>query len=445
MKRSILPILSITALSLMGTILLTINADIWVSLLCASAMVVAVVFFIVYETPSMFFVTIFFINYVMFVDGGGYSTTILLGTLCLVSPFFLFLKKPERLLPLWLPILLVLFYYFIVALLKPYPLKGYWIVLHIEALAIFILTQFFSWNTEKIANISKLHMIALAVFGIIEVTFFYKSRIRGPMMSATVYADLLVIVWATWFSYELLNAKFRYLRVAIYTILVIAVIIATGTRMAIIAMVISFALTLFARVFILGQDSVHKKLMKIGIYGIAAALLLVYAWTLLPNDLTIKKNFQSLLQGQVDFSNLGRFFAWYCAIQAFKSSPLLGIGNGNFMQFIQQNYANSPIPEVFLTLPHAHNATLAILCENGIIGIIIALIIVGMALLQLLRHAMQPSTPRSVYCLFIGFAVMYIISMIGEAIPYYPSSMAWIAWLLGAFMRLPAERKDSAV
>jgi O-antigen ligase len=395
------------------------------------AIIAAIVSLIVYEKPAIFFVTVFFINYVMFVDGGSYSTYMLLGTLCFFSPFFLFFKKTERMVPLLLPVFLVLCYYFIVLLMKPYTLNGYWILLHFEAMAIFAVTQFFTWDTEKIANVSKLHMIALAVFGIIEVMFFYKNRIRGPMMSSTAYGNLIVIAWATWFSYEFLRAKPQYLRIAVYTVLTITVMVATGTRMTMIGVAITFAATLFVRVFVFGQGSVNTKLIKLGVYGIMATLSVICVWTLLPHDMTIKKNFLSVLQGKLDTSSMGRLFVWFCAVRAFMSNPLLGIGNGNFKLFLQQNYENTFVPELFLNLPHAHNATLIILCENGMVGMVVILIIVGMAFLRFFKYARQPSTPRSAYCLVIGFAVMYILSMV-DAIPYYPSSMAWIAWFLGA-------------
>jgi len=444
MKRYRLAAICVITLSLLGSAVVAANTDMWVSLFCVAAMAAAAVVLVIYENPAPLFVAFFFINYVMFVDGGRPSTYVLMGMLCLFSPLFLFLKKPARVLPLFLPVLLALLYYASALLFKPYDMKASWVLLHIEAAIVFTVTQFFTWSVEKIANVSKLHMLALTAFGIIELALFYQDRIIGPMLSATAYGILLVVAWSTWFSYEVLSVRPRYGRIAVYTVLALIVMVATGTRAAVIGAVVTFALTLSVRIFAAGDGPIGNKILKFGIYGSAAALLIVGVWTLLPQELTVKKNFQLLLRGEVDYSNLGRLFVWYCAVQAFKSSPLLGIGNGNFLQFLQQNYGHLPIPELYLTLPHAHNATLVILSENGIVGITVALIIVGMALLQLIRHIKRTNTPKSAYSLIIGFAVMYILSMF-DALPYYPSSMVWIAWLLGAVVQLPAERKPGAI
>jgi O-antigen ligase len=264
------------------------------------------------------------------------------------------------------------------------------------------------------------------------------------MLSASAYGLQIAIVWSIWFSYELLKAKPRYMLVAAYTVFAAAVMIATGTRGALIGIVIAFALTLLVRIFAAAKGTFNKKLLTLGISGAAAALLAVAVWVLLPDDLTVKKTFQSLLHGKVDESNMGRLFAWHCSLEAFKESPLLGIGNGNFMRFIQQNYGHLPLPSLFRTLPHAHNVTLIILSENGIFGIAIAFTIIFMALRQVLRHAKTPAgaSPQA-YSLIIGFAVMYITSMF-DAVPYYPSCIIWGAWLFGAMAQLPAERGNGA-
>jgi O-antigen ligase len=407
-------------------------------------MFMATIILVIYENPSVFFVVVFFINHIMFVDGGHYSNFLLVGTILILSPVFFYLKKPKRLMPLFLPASLVLLYYLLVLFLKPYTLNGIWVMVHFEAMAVFILTQFLSWNTEKIANVSKLHMIALVIFGIFEVTLSYTSRIRGPMFSSTVYGVLLVIVWSIWLSYELLKANPQYKSAFIYTIFAIAIMIATGTRMTAIGVAATFALILLTRSFAVNKGHIYKKILKFGLSGVAAALIIIAIWTLLPQDLHIKKGFQSIIEGQVDDSNMGRLFAWYCGIQAFKESPLLGIGNGNFMQFIQQHYGAFPIPTWYRTIPHAHNATLVILSENGIFGIMTVLILVCMALLQVFRHIKQSNFANSGYCLIIGFAVMYLLSMF-DAVPYYPSCMVWGAWFLGALMQLPVERKENTI
>lgn len=431
----------IIALSLIGTLIFTSNNTIWITLICAAVMTFAVTILVIYEKPAMFFTAVFFVNYVMFIEGGHFSGWILLGLLLLISPVFLFLKKPVRIFPMLLPFCLLSFYYVLVLLLKPYAINTSWFTMHLQAVIILALTQFFSWNAEKIADVSKLHMLALVIYGIIEVTLFYQERIRGPMLSSTAYAIMLVTVWATWFSYELLKTKPRYISAVIYTILSTAIMIATGTRMAIIGIVITFALILFIRNFIINQDAANKKLLKFGAWGIAAALLVVTGWTLLPQDLLLKQNFEPLLRGEIDLSSLGRIFAWICGIHAFQESPLMGIGNGNFLQFVQQNYGHLPFPDFFLTIPHAHNATLVILSENGIIGMIVVSALVSIALLQFFRYVKQQNTPHTAYCLIIGFAVMYILSML-DAMPYYPSSMVWGAWFLGALIRLPVEHRS---
>jgi O-antigen ligase len=407
-------------------------------------MVAAITVLVIYDNPSLFFVSIFFINNIIFVSGGMYSNLMLLGTLFFLSPVFFYLKKPKRAYLLLVAFALVLFYYLLVIIFKPYTPNTNWILLHIGALAIFTITQFFSWDADKITMIAKLHMLTLVAFGIFEFVFDYKARLSGPILSSTAYGVQLATVWAIWFSSELLKEAPRYASTAVYSVLAAWIMIATGTRMTLIGMTITFALILLVRIFVVSSGTAQQKIIKFSLSGIAVVLIIAATWSILPQNLTIKQNFQSILQGEMDLSSMGRLFAWFSGIQAFTESPLLGIGNGNFMQFILQKYGDLPIPSLFLSLPHAHNATIIILGENGIVGMTIILIFVVTALLQVFRYIRLPTTPHSAYGLIIGFAIMYFLSML-DAIPYYPSCIFGVAWLLGAFMQLPSERQNDLI
>lgn len=80
-----------------------------------------------------------------------------------------------------------------------------------------------------------------------------------------------------------------------------------------------------------------------------------------------------------DAESLTRFAMWQLCFDKFKSNPLLGIG---WAQFPEQYFHNLYVPwfdEKYKYL-NAHNVYLQILCETGLVGIILYLLILGTSL-----------------------------------------------------------------
>lgn len=442
MKWSLTASFFIILSSSLGTLLLLRDRDIWIGLITTSILLLSLLLLIIYEDPSFLFVNLFFVNHLIVFKGAAYTRFSLLGVLFFFVPLLFFMKKPSRKFPLILSVSLLTLFYLLVFIYKPYTVNKFWVLLHFEALIIFSVTQFFNWDITRIKRTVFLHLLFLCIFGLFETFMYDHERIGGPMMSATAYGVLIAIVWSIWTTIEYFRPERSFKRITIISILAISVMIATGTRMTMIGVIIALSFIFFINTFILSDISNKRKIFKLLAFGTTLIVLLAGAWFTAPEDLVLKKNFkefQSLSHGQLDESNLGRVFVWFSSIQAFKENPMFGIGSGNLSKFSKAKFGHLPINKHYLSLIHAHNIILIILSENGLIGIIITSIIVFMALYNLISILKKdPVRQKELYGLLTGFIVMLALGMI-DAIPYYPACLVWGAWFFGIMIQLKTD------
>jgi putative inorganic carbon (HCO3(-)) transporter len=90
-------------------------------------------------------------------------------------------------------------------------------------------------------------------------------------------------------------------------------------------------------------------------------------------------NIESMSNISTDASNLERLNRWSCALQMFQEKPVLGFGPGTY-QFLYAPYQKSSLKTVISTnfgdKGNAHSEYLGPLCEQGLIGAIIVIILV---------------------------------------------------------------------
>ncbi len=443
MKSNIFLTALISLFSLTLTVSFLINnEDAWISVIALSVLCIAITVLAVYKNPALLIFFFIVLNHLAFSDGITVSRLLIPGIAVLLSPLLIFELKPPNLKPALFSVVFVLFYYIVIFLVNPFPIKLGWFIVHLESLLFFIIVQLFKWDLKKIMQVINLHLIFLLIFGVFEHFFYYQERIRGPMQSATAFGVLLVVVWSIWISYNIFKEKRNTLLVLVITVLTFLIILWTGTRMAILGIILTF----FFISVILVLNTQFTPFIKVTFLISMPVFLCIFfllVWHLIPDNLTVKKSFEYLLSGTIDLSNIGRIVGWFSALKAFDANPIFGIGNGNFLQFQENLMRSIGINlEIFGIglVTHAHNLYLIILSENGLFGLSIILYIFISALYNYIRY-LKNSTDKDGYCLLVGLLVLCTLCFF-DAIPYFPPTLGWGAWFFGSLLQISFQKSD---
>ena len=86
---------------------------------------------------------------------------------------------------------------------------------------------------------------------------------------------------------------------------------------------------------------------------------------------------------KLDISS-GRTRLWGIAWNLFRENPILGIGWGGFAQFVPTTLQSGHV-DIF-TVKNVHNCYLQLLCETGIVGFIVFVVLVGYILFVMIRR-----------------------------------------------------------
>lgn len=159
----------------------------------------------------------------------------------------------------------------------------------------------------------------------------------------------LVGMYAAFAGALFLSMKKIDLKKSIYYILLsFQVIMTSGCRQALLAIVA----VIFIRIMFFNNSGKSSKNLSSMIIG-SFFIFLAYVF--------IKNSDISTLTRTVDEGDAGRFMIYISAINIFISNPVLGVGLGGFPE-------NANIP---IETPWPHNLFLEILCETGLIGLIV--------------------------------------------------------------------------
>jgi O-antigen ligase len=422
--------------------ILSWREDGWISVIALSVFVVALTTLIVFHDHTLMFVLFIFVNHLSFNSGMPLAHFALFGLVIVLIPLLCLEIHIENRIAFFASLLLIPLYYIIIFIIHPFQINKDWVFLHLEIFVFFMIVQSVKWNLEKIMKVVSMHLFLFLIFGCSEKIFSNMDRIAGPMVSATGYGALLAVLWSIWFSYNIFKKKPKWILILAVTLLSFAVMMWTGTRMTLVGIGVAMFATAFLCV-LKSQMSVFMKITASLLLPVTISITFAILLYIIPNDLTIKKSFLTLVQGNIDPSNMGRIAGWLVAWDAFQNNPVYGIGNGNFLAYLEQFFNSKGIDLMQFgipVVPHAHNLYLIILSENGLLGFAIIITITIMLFINLKNYiTKQKSTPA--LGLIVGLMVLLTLCLF-DSMPFYPPTEAWGAWLFGAILQLPVNKKQ---
>jgi len=134
-----------------------------------------------------------------------------------------------------------------------------------------------------------------------------------------------------------------------------------------------------------------------------------------------------------DLSFQHRLYAEKTALEVFSTSPILGIGFGNFENFVESHFTQRPDYSFLVT----HNFYLRILAETGIIGFLVFLSFLGFLFKEFFRGKLvaEKNKSKEMERLFQGLQLAFFsilaIWIFGEG---YNFSYIWFAFALMAVL-----------
>jgi len=334
---------------------------------------------------------------------------------------------------IWLISILFICYQLTVLIVQPYKIHFTYYFSYINALLMFFITFSVEWDREKIKKFTLSFMAVLFFCGMLEFIIINPIRIAEPYNFATLYAVVLVTLWTIWLSDSIIAND--YFIIAVVTFFVFLMVLLSGTRMGLLGMAFGLSLSGISKILFKNfKKSFFIKVFSGIILLIFLAVLILVVWQTIPDDLLIKKNFQSILSMKLDKSNLGRVVSWVTAIDIIPKHTLWGIGYGNFDTFVQKFLRESG-GHINFFLPHAHNLFLIVLSEQGVIGFVVIGLIVFLCTYKLFYYVLTGSQNSMVYALLNGFIVMMFMGLF-DATPLTIGTLCFGGWLMGISARI---------
>jgi O-antigen ligase len=329
----------------------------------------------------------------------------------------------------WFIAILFIFYLLVIFVLQPYEIHYSYFVSYINAFFFFFLTLSVNWNKEKLVKFTMAYIVLLLLWGFLEFMIIDPIRIGGPLHIATLYAVVLVTVWSIWMTETVLNYGYSKESI-ILTFFVFLAVLLSGSRMGLIGMALGLFFSGISKILIVNFKKSFMIKIVIGIaFLICLFVLFIIVWQMIPDDLLIKKNFQSILSMKLDNSNLGRIISWVTAIEIIPKHTIWGVGSGNFYKYVQMFIQNNEMQIKFF-LPHAHNIFLIVLSEFGFSGFIVIGLLVFLCVYKLFYYVLKGTQNSVIYAILNGFAVMIVMGLF-DATPLTEGTLCFGGWLMG--------------
>jgi hypothetical protein len=272
-------------------------------------------------------------------------------------------------------------------------------------------------------NVLRVFGAFLSLFCFIEAALSSAPRMEGPHESATAFGVALAMIFSFLFPADFFSRRLAQFTSFPILIGLISAIVLTGTRAALMAVVIVIFATLVLKFGKrISTINVIKSVVVVGaiVFGV---------WSLLPETSTVKQSFSAFSSGKIDLSAFGRLVAWKYALDYFTSAPFFGIGIGQFYQ---------KFPEIPMIgrLQHAHSLYLNTLAETGLAGVIILATLMGVALHRAWRNRYNADIGQAANALLVC-AISTLFLGCFDTVPYYPSllGLAWFQY--SGYLRLP--------
>jgi len=346
----------------------------------------------------------------------------------------LFISQKKNTL-LWLIIFLSVGYSTAILIFKPYEIHGLCFVFFFESLLFFIWATLIKWDAEKIISIATALGIYLLLIGFAEWLLINPKRIMGPLSVATSYGVVLVLAWSIWFVESYFSKRFSYSVMFLGTLFVSAAVLLSGTRMGIIGIVMGILLGVAFNAWAskLRNSMLFQKIFYTAFILCCTSLLIFAIWSLIPNEVYVKRALDNVIAGKIDLSNMGRIISWVAALNTIQENQIWGIGPGNFSigyKATLQSLANTGIPHPTQILLHSHNLYLMILSEYGFSGFFIFGLIVIACFMQLFL-CLKNSNSVGIYYALLSCGIIAMTLGMVDIIPFDWHSLGLAAWYMG--------------
>lgn len=324
-----------------------------------------------------------------------------------------------------------------VLLVKPFVIEYIFFYINAVCFVFFWGSSLLKWDSAKVQAILNAHLTFMIVWGFIERGISVEDRIVGPALSSTNFAVMLVVAWTIWLINGLLERKYKWTTLAIGSVLVLVVVLFSGTRMGILGMALCGVLMIISKLYLKYERQVMRFLMYFAISFVVFCGFAYVLWQLLPDDLFLKQGMSTFLSGNLDISSLGRLGAWATALNIIHTDPIWGVGPGNFLvrnKMFLDTYSMIPIVEIVPRLGHAHNVFLLVLSEQGFVGFTVLGSFCMIGLYFLLRFIRRTKSGLGLALLSGGIVTLFLGMF--DVFPLFPSSLVWGAWYMSILYSL---------
>jgi O-antigen ligase len=201
--------------------------------------------------------------------------------------------------------------------------------------------------------------------------------------------------------------------------LILVGIIYSFSRMGFVACLISL--------FLMGILALKNRVTKRWLAGALVLCLALLAFIYLPPDQLIER-FGRLWDGQ-ELTTEGRLYIWGEALPLLKAYPVFGCGLGGFESVFSQYQRSVPDRRV----DFAHNDYLQYLVELGILGFLIAAVLIGRIFIRLWReiYADEDSEEHALAVGCIAALAAILIHSFVDFNLYVPANAMTMAWISG--------------
>jgi O-antigen ligase len=331
----------------------------------------------------------------------------------------------------WFIVCLIVGYSIVIFVLKPYKIHVSHFIIYSEYLFIFIWSMFIKWDTKKIITMVTALGIYLLLAGFAEWVLMGSERIQGPLSVATCYAVVLVLLWSIWYVENCFSRHFSYFIMIFGSLLVFFAIILSKTRMGIVGIVIGILLgAVFSGLSRFKNNTLSQKIFH-SIFILGSSLLLIFViWTLIPDDIYVKRALNMVLSGKIDSGNMGRVVSWIIALNSIQENKIWGIGPGNFADIYKSTMQNLENVNITKYMNRSHNLYLMILSEYGFSGFLVFILIV-IACFKQLFYRLKNNNSVGIYYALLSCGIITMVLGMVDIIPFDWFSFGLVAWYMG--------------
>ncbi len=194
--------------------------------------------------------------------------------------------------------------------------------------------------------------------------------------------------------------KEKNLRNTIFVAISIVALLVTGKR----AHAIFTILTMIVMFFIANKDRISKRLFKFIFICFFAIMLVYVAASFIPQVTIVYDRFMKSINGGTDILT-GRTQFYELAFKMWKEHPLIGNGWGSF----SNQYQIFLFSTFGVSYLDAHNVYIQLLCETGILGLIIFISIMAYVFYKTYKLLKHMKNTNSLLSLSFGYQCFFLL------------------------------------